>query len=168
MDALFERLSDEIDSTLMGMKADDWLRAPSGKWNVAQIVEHLSRAFGGTAKMLEVALTNNQHPQVGVPTLKHRMGRLLVIGVGYFPSGATAPAQVQPKGLEGEEALRRVRENIVRMDAALSEAEKRWGSGLLANHPVLGPLSACEWRKFHVLHGLHHLRQVRQRRKLNP
>jgi len=166
MDAQFERLSHEIDKAFDGMQTPDWFHCPEGKWNIAQIAEHLSRAYGGTAKMLELALTSNERPAISPATLKQHLGKLIVVRIGYFPTGVKAPEQVRPTGLDGTEALRRVRENIARMDVALSEAERRWGSAALANHPVLGPLTAHEWRKFHVLHGLHHLRQVRQRRKV--
>lgn len=165
MDATFEHLNRELDSAFSEMQPNDWLRAPEGKWNTAQIAEHLSRAYSGTAKMLELALISNEYPAITSATLKQRFGHMVIIRCGYFPSGANAPEPVRPKGLDGIEALRRIRENIMRMDLALTEAEKRWGTGALANHPLLGPLTAKEWRKFHVLHGLHHLRQVRKLRK---
>jgi hypothetical protein len=164
MDALFERLNHEIDISFDAVESKEWLCAPERKWSIAQIAEHLSRAYGGTAKMLELALASDQHPEITPATLKERIARFIVIRMGYFPSGVRAPKKVQPTGLNGNEALRRVHENIARMDVALNEAEKRWGSGVLANHPILGPLAPDEWRKFHLLHGLHHLRQVRRRR----
>ncbi|MGZ7099671.1 MAG: DUF1569 domain-containing protein [Candidatus Angelobacter sp.] len=33
------------------------------------------------------------------------------------------------------------------------------------DHPVLGPLTAAEWRKFHLVHGLHHVKQIRSLRE---
>jgi hypothetical protein len=33
------------------------------------------------------------------------------------------------------------------------------------DHPFLGPLTASQWRKFHLVHGRHHARQIRERMK---
>jgi hypothetical protein len=29
------------------------------------------------------------------------------------------------------------------------------------DHPLLGPFSIWQWRKFHLVHGLHHGKQIR-------
>jgi hypothetical protein len=34
----------------------------------------------------------------------------------------------------------------------------------MLDHPILGPLTVDQWRKFHVVHTEHHVRQISQRR----
>jgi len=56
-------------------------------------------------------------------------------------------------------------EKIAAMDAIITEAESKFGSELrLLDHPILGPLQAKEWRKFHWVHGRHHLKQMQRLR----
>jgi hypothetical protein len=51
---------------------------------------------------------------------------------------------------------------IVDMDKAIAECEASYGnSTLLLDHPILGPLTADQWRKFHWVHGKHHMKQIR-------
>jgi hypothetical protein len=58
-------------------------------------------------------------------------------------------------------------QDLAGMDDAIQRCEQRFGSDLkLVNHPILGPLSAGEWRRFHSVHGRHHLRQIRRLRSL--
>ena len=53
---------------------------------------------------------------------------------------------------------------LVAMDSVLVDAEKRFGrTARILNHPVLGPLTAQQWRRFHQVHGRHHLKQVAAR-----
>jgi hypothetical protein len=30
------------------------------------------------------------------------------------------------------------------------------------DHPILGPFSIAQWRKFHLVHGLHHVKQIQR------
>jgi hypothetical protein len=51
--------------------------------------------------------------------------------------------------------------NISRMDEVITQCESRFLSGkAIADHPILGPLTATEWRGFHSAHGKHHARQI--------
>jgi Protein of unknown function (DUF1569) len=164
MDAWLDRLRSEIQNTTTELCQEDWNRAPNGRWNSAQILEHLGRTYGTTAKMLELAMGVGGPPQVRPATVSERLLRLVVVKMGILPSGAKSPAMVLPKGDCGPVALERALSNLERMKKAFASAEQRWGSdGPIALHPVLGPLSATQWRKFHYVHGHHHLRQVRTR-----
>jgi hypothetical protein len=51
---------------------------------------------------------------------------------------------------------------IVEMDTILSRCEEKLGHEKLLDHPILGPLTAAEWKKFHMVHGLHHVKQIRK------
>src|SRR5271166_3420242 len=151
-----ERLTSEISKT-------DWHHAPPGKWSCAQIFEHLLLSYTattqGTLKAMEIG-----KPLGGRPTLRDRISTFYVAGLGLLPSGRAAPQQVTPKDGAGLESLRQFNDALVAMDATLADAEKRFGSRVkVLNHPVLGPLTAKEWRRFHRTHAKHHLRQIAER-----
>lgn len=163
MDAWLERLQKEIAGATAGLDNKAWRRAPRGRWNSAQIVEHLGRSYGTTAKMLELALASGTPPEIREAKLQERLLRGLIVTLGIFPSGAQAPAMVTPTGQDGPAALKRAMANLERMQVALAGAEERWGKGPIACHFRLGPMTAEQWRKFHYVHGLHHVKQMRKR-----
>jgi hypothetical protein len=49
---------------------------------------------------------------------------------------------------------------IAAMDAILAKCEAQFGRGKVLDHPILGPLTAAQWRKFHFVHGRHHVKQI--------
>jgi len=154
----------EIDMAVEGMRPEDFLRSPEGKWNTAQILEHLGRTFGSTAKMLELQLASGAAPALPWRSLKNRVSVFVVVTLRHLPSGYSAPEATRPTGLDGPTALEKLREALARMDKALADTEARWGSGLIATHPILGPLTAAQWRKFHFVHARHHVKQICERR----
>jgi hypothetical protein len=158
-----ESVRRETERATLAITPDRWLRAPEGKWNSLQILEHLVLSYTGTTKGLLRTMEAGQ-PQRGNPDLRQRLRSAYVLGVGRFPSGIEAPKQTAPlKGL-GNEPLRRFNDALVAMDATLTDAEKRFGARTrVLDHPVLGPLTAQQWRRFHQVHGRHHLRQVVER-----
>ena len=86
----------------------------------------------------------------------------VVTKLNYFPSGRKAPAFVAPEGIDAEAALRNFRESVPRMDRAIDEVEKRWGTrDCVAVHPILGPMNVFQWRKFHYMHSHYHAKQLR-------
>jgi hypothetical protein len=166
LDAWLVRARQEIDDATAGMTADEWQCCPEGKWNAAQILEHLLLTFSGTARMLEKRLADPNPEPAGTPSIKERVINFVIFVREEIPEGRSAPEGVRPKGIEGEEALRRIREFLAAMDSQIEAAEKRWGStAFIARHPILGPLSAERWRRFHFIHTRHHMRQVRTRRQ---
>jgi hypothetical protein len=47
------------------------------------------------------------------------------------------------------------------MENVITACDAEYGRGKsIAEHPILGPLTADEWRKFHWVHGRHHARQI--------
>lgn len=150
----------ETDRATRNASPDDWLRAPAGKWNSLQILEHLLLSYTATTKGLLRAMEAGQ-PQPGTPDLNQRLKCFYVLRLGRFPSGIEAPQHTVPVRGLGDDPLRRFNDALVAMDATLADAEKRFGSRTrLLNHPVLGPLTAQAWRRFHQVHGRHHLKQV--------
>jgi len=54
---------------------------------------------------------------------------------------------------------------ILAMDEVIAQCEARFGKRTrVLDHPVLGPLTARQWRKFHWIHGRHHLKQINKLR----
>jgi hypothetical protein len=55
---------------------------------------------------------------------------------------------------------------IAEMDEMVTRCEEKLGArSKLLDHPMLGPLTAAQWRKFHLVHGLHHVKQIRRLRR---
>jgi len=150
----------ETERSTRGASPDAWLRGPKGKWNSLQILEHLVLSYTATTKGLLRTMEAGEPPR-GKPGLQQRMRCLYVLGLGRFPSGIESPQQTSPRGGLGDDPLRRFNDALVAMDATLADAEKRFGTRTrLLNHPILGPLTAQAWRRFHQVHGRHHLKQI--------
>jgi len=164
MDAWMDRLRTEIVETTADLNDSDWSRAPQGRWNSAQIMEHLGRTYGTTAKMLELKIAAGTSPQVRTARIIELLLKVLIVDLGVFPTGAKAPEMVIPTGEAGPVALKRALISLERMDAALTASEEMWGrQTAIAMHFRLGPLTALQWRKFHYFHGHHHMLQIRKR-----
>ena len=143
-----------------GVPADALQRAPQDKWNSLQLLEHLMLSYTATTKGLLRTIESGK-PEPSNRNLQHRIRSLYVLGLGRFPNGVESPKHIVPRGNMGDEPLRRFNDALVAMDATLCDAEKRFGPGTrLLNHPILGPLTAQQWRRFHHVHGRHHLRQI--------
>ena len=79
--------------------------------------------------------------------------------------GRKSPDQVLPRGMSVEKVVADIGPQIAAMDKLITQCEERYGSRIkILDHPVLGPLTARQWRKFHLAHGRHHVKQIRQRR----
>jgi len=71
----------------------------------------------------------------------------------------------QSRGLLPERVLSEIIPAIEQMDEIIAGCEKAMGSGKkLLDHPILGPLTARQWREFHLVHGLLHVKQIRRLR----
>jgi len=163
MNSYLERLHRELQSATEGATADGLVRAPAGKWNAAQVLEHLFLTYKNTNKGISKCLENGA-PLATSATFRHRIGTLLVVGLGYLPGGRQAPERATPRGMPAAEVRNAIFSEIQRMESSLRDCETKFGSGTkIMDHPFLGPLTAAEWRKFHWVHGRHHARQIRQR-----
>jgi hypothetical protein len=157
----FARILEAVEETTAGMTEEQMCICPEGKWTTAQVLEHLALTYGGTAKAFRKRAIEG--PQGGSPTLKQRLGHLLVLDMGVFPFKRKSPEPVAPTGkLAGREALDLLKRNLMEMDTAFAEYKAKHGpGGRVANHPVLGPLTYDQWPKFHLNHALHHMKQIR-------
>lgn len=165
LDPYLKRLWDGIESVVRKMPEDELLRrSATGKWSPAEILEHLNLTYWATIKNMGRRL-NAEKPLAARPTLKQRLQTVLVIGAGYFPSGRKSPDYAEPKGAPAEQLREEIRKRILEMDELIGKCETKFGShALIAEHPILGPLTARQWRKFHWVHGRHHLRQISRMR----
>lgn len=160
MDSYLQRLRQEVTSATGGMSREQLTRRPEGKWSTAEILEHLYLTYTGTQKAFERCLIAGK-PLAGVPTFKQRLATAAITEFGYFPTGRKSPDQVYPRGMSAEKVVADIGPQIDAMDKAIAQCEERYGSRIkVLDHPVLGPLSARQWRKFHLIHGRHHVRQI--------
>jgi hypothetical protein len=164
MDAYLERLRAAITSAILGMTAEDLVRHPDGKWSTAEVLEHLYLTYTGTVKGFERCLQAGK-PLARTPIVKDRMRVFVVTGLGHLPEGRKAPERTQPRGMAADEVTREIGPSISAMDELIAQCEARFGKRTrVLDHPVLGPLTARQWRKFHWVHGCHHLKQIQKLR----
>ena len=163
MDSYLERLREELEEAIRDASVADLAQAPPGKWNAAQILEHLFLTYKGTNGGIEKCLEQGT-PLAARATLKDRFATLLVVDLGYMPRGRKAPEPATPRGMPPEEVRQAVLRELQRMSSGLDDCERRFGArSKIMDHPILGPLTTEEWRKFHWVHGRHHAQQIRQR-----
>ena len=159
MDFYLQQAREAIDAATQGMSPAQMAWHPEGKWCAAEVLEHLSLAFTSTSGLLKKCLAERK-ASTARPSLKQRMITLVVLDIGYFPTGRQAPEWTRPKGGAPEAALPAIREHLAQMDTDITECEKRFGGGILAVHPIIGPLTPQQWRKFHWTHTRHHMKQI--------
>lgn len=159
------RLQEVLSEAIRDLRPQDLARHPEGKWCAAEILDHLNLTYTGTVKNLERCLEAGT-PRATGDRKKNLWPRLLVTRLGYFPSGRKSPERVVPRGTPPEQVRKEVFDNLTRMDDAISRCESQFGvRNAIADHPILGPLTAREWRGFHLTHGKHHARQILRLRK---
>lgn len=163
MDAYLRQALDAIDTTVGPLDVRTIARRIEGRWSVAEILEHLTLAFTWNTGMIEKALASGE-VRGRAPKIAQRLGRMLVVDLGYFPR-VQAPERTRPHGsIPPERSLAAIRDALTALDAALARASARFGdAALVANHPYFEGLTVPQWRKFHWRHAVHHMRQVRAR-----
>jgi hypothetical protein len=140
------------------------VRRDAARWSPAEIVEHLTRAYSGTAKGFERCIEKGA-PLATSTTLKQRLQQFALIGLGYFPEGRHAPKHIIPTGeLDLNAVLDAVRRDLARLDESAIKARAALGPGKMLDHPILGALTIDQWLKFHVVHTAHHAKQIALRR----
>jgi hypothetical protein len=159
MDSDLEKMQKLLATATAGMSDEELQWHPKGKWSAAEVLEHLFLTYTGTIKAFERAMHSGR-PLASPPTIKHRLQAFVVFGLNYLPSGRKAPPHALPRGLIPEQVNADIQGKIHAMEEIIGECERRLGSGPLLDHPILGPLTAKQWRKFHLIHGRHHARQI--------
>ena len=166
MPSHLERLRHELQDAIANMSNASMEQSPVGKWSSAQVLEHLYLTYKGTNRALAKCLEKGT-PVVTRATFRQRVGKLIVINLGHMPGGAKAPERAVPRGIPIDEVRSTIFEEILKMETGFNDCERRFGSATkILDHPILGPLTAEQWRKFHWVHGRHHARQIRERANL--
>jgi len=164
MDSQFEQLQRVLATAIEGMSREELSWHPPDKWCAAEVLEHLYLTYTGTTKGFERVLEAGK-PLVTGATLRHRLRTMVVVAFGYLPEGRKAPKTTQPRGLPLEKVRDEIGQKIAAMDEIIARCEGKMGRrAKLLDHPILGPLTAAQWRKFHLVHGLHHAKQIRRLR----
>lgn len=161
MDPHLQKLRREIASASNGFSPEQFSAHPPGKWCVAEVLEHLYLTYTGTLKGFERVGAAGKPLAAPAPTWGQRWRILVVIGFGYLPSGREAPPVARPRGLPPEKVRAEIGAKIAEMDELITRCEQKFGRrSRLLDHPILGPLTGSEWRKFHLIHGRHHIKQL--------
>jgi hypothetical protein len=163
VDTRLKKLQHEIGTSVAGMSAEQLSWHLPGKWCAVEVLDHLYLTYTGTIKGLQRMMAAGK-PTDAAPTWAQRRRKWVVLGFGYLPSGREAPQHTRPRGNPAEKVLGEIAPKIAEMDAVISECEAKLGQGTLLDHPILGPLTGAEWRKFHLVHGRHHVEQIRRLR----
>jgi len=160
MDPRLLKLSQDLDSAVQGLSSEQLSWHHPGKWCAADILEHLYLTYTGTTKGFERVIASGK-PLATRPSMAHRVRTFVVVGLGYMPAGRKAPAVALPRGLPREQVRNEIGSTLLAMDAIIAHCEARFGPHVkLLDHPILGPLTATQWRTFHLVHGRHHHKQL--------
>lgn len=160
MDSRLETLKQALDSAVEGMSSEQLTWHPLEKWCMAEVLEHLYLTYTGTIRGFEKVMQAVK-PLATRASMAHHVRTFVVVGLGHMPTGRKSPAMAQPRGLPVETVRYEVGTKLVAMDAIIAECESRFGRrDDLLDHPILGPLTAPQWRKFHLVHGWHHQKQL--------
>jgi hypothetical protein len=126
-------------------------------------MEHLLLTYASTTASFETRLAKGR-PTLSRPTPAQRTAQFVVITLGLMPGRRKSPPEVTPtpsaSPLSGSELIAITHDALTRMDQVFSQAEQAFGSARCLSHFALGPLTASQWRRFHLSHGSHHARQV--------
>src|SRR6266567_3102611 len=140
---------------------------PPGKWCAAEVLEHLYLTYTGTVKGFQ-RVDQAGESLATRQSWTQRARTLVVVGLGHLPSGREAPSVARPRGVPPEKVLADIGPKIAEMNGIIARCEQKLGSRRkLLDHPILGPLTAAQWRKFHLVHGLHHVKQLRQLKEMS-
>jgi len=165
MNLHLEKLQQVLAASLADTSEEELRWHPPEKWCAGEVLEHLYLTYTGTLKGFERVIQAGK-PLATLPTMRQRCRVLVAVDFGYLPEGRKAPANMEPRGLPAETVRTGIIPKIAEMDEIITHCEQQWGSRRkLLDHPILGPLTAAQWRKFHLVHGLHHVRQIERLRQ---
>jgi hypothetical protein len=160
MDNRLDTLKRSLESAVDGMSSEQLRWHLPGKWCAAEVLEHLYLTYTGTIRGLEKVITRGT-PLATTPSVKQRVLTFVVAELRYIPTGLEAPGLVQPKGLPMEQVRNEIWAKLAAMDAIIEQCEARFGRHVkLLDHPILGALTADQWRTLHLVHGRHHEKQL--------
>jgi hypothetical protein len=160
MDSRLDALKQSLESAVEGMSSDQLRWHLPGKWCASEVLEHLYLTYTGTIRGLEKVIARGT-PLATRPSMSQRVRTFVVVRLGYLPAGLDAPGMVKPKGLPAEQVLDQIGAKLAAMDVVIAQCEARFGADVkLLDHPILGALTAAQWRTLHIVHGRHHWKQL--------
>ena len=160
MDYRLEKLKENLESAVEGMSSEQLSWHPPGKWCAAEVLEHLYLSYTGTIKGFERVITRGR-PLATRASMTQRVLTFVVVRLGYMPAGLNAPAVAQPRGVPADQVRKEIGAKLVAMEAIIAQCEANFGRQVkLLDHPILGPLTAPQWKKLHLVHGRHHQKQL--------
>lgn len=120
------------------------------QWTLPMICDHLAKsmigstgAFGPSAAPLP-------------PPLARRIGRLLVLQLGFIPRGIKSSERIRPEpAIAWEPAIAHLDEAVMRCEQK-SRTPDPW-----LPHPLIGFTDAATWQRFHLIHARHHFKSLR-------
>ena len=158
-----EGCSFALKTVLATVSAADAHQSEGGKWSVAQVLEHLDLTYTKSAAGLVRRIQKGPMPARS-RTMWQIFARFVVVRLGHFPTGRRAPESVLPQGRPFSEIAPVLERHLVELDERLSEAERLFGDKVpILDHPIIGPFSVSDWRRFHLVHTRHHVKQLATR-----
>src|SRR2546428_4880021 len=91
----FADLPQLVLGPLVGRPDVDWHRAPPGKWSPLQIVQHLAIGIDGSARTFDSRRAHapmRRRPR----TVWQWLGYMVILRVGWYPTGFQSPPAVRP------------------------------------------------------------------------
>jgi DinB superfamily len=164
-----ERLHGNYAQVLRGLSlraVEDYPGNDPTRWNARQIVEHLTLTYQSSSAVFHERLAKGR-PTQAKPSAYQRVQQFFVCQFGFIPAGRPAPPEVIPSAiasapLDGNDLSARLQAELQAMDALLAACQGQFMEKKFATHQILGPISADQWRRFHLAHGRHHLKQLRR------
>lgn len=164
MNSYLQSCLDLIIGATTGISPEAAIRRTGDRWSPVEIVEHLQRAYSGTAKGFERCLEKNT-PLATRQTMKQALQGIAVLNLGYFPEGRKAPKHILPTGtIPLPELLEGVKRDLAWLDDAAVRTRRVFGGMRVLDHPILGPFTVDQWLRFHLIHTRHHEKQILARR----
>ena len=165
-----EKLRSEAIAAVSGLTLEETQMTPLGrpdKWSIQLIVEHLILSYQSSSSTIQRRLDKGT-PTLAVPSRKQKFLQFVLLNLGLFPHGRSAPAFVVPvvsAPLSGDQLGQKIGFALEEMDRLTDRAEKLFGRSRSISHNVLGPLAMPQWLRFHLVHGRHHLKQIARIRR---
>ena len=171
MDSYLEQLQRAIAAATRGMTSEELTRhpraRPNGTWCMAEVLEHLYLTYTGTVKGPGAVSAGRKspgqsdHPEAASANIAGDWAELFS---DVVESHRNAPV---PRACLRTKSWRKSDLRSPAMGALLAECESRHGAATrVMDHPILGPLTARQWRKFHWVHGRHHVKQILKLRRV--
>jgi len=115
----------------------------AGRWNLAQICDHLARAFDGSIDGFRLSVPKALVIMTG-PLVKP-----LVLKTRRLPAGVSSPPGFSPP------PDARLDEAVANLNRAIDRFRDHQGP--VAFHPAFGQASHEDWTQSHLIHCSHHL-----------